>query len=49
MSENLTPKPKKPWKDPHLTVYGNIQDVSESVGKTGHADTGGMGMMIKTR
>lgn len=49
VSENPTSTPKKPWKEPHLTVYGNIQDLSESVGRKGGPDTGGMGMMVKTR
>lgn len=49
MNDPTTPRPKKNWTDPRLTRYGNVQDISESVGKTGHTDTGGMGMMIKTR
>jgi hypothetical protein len=47
--QNATPGPKKPFVDPHLTVYGSIKDIAERIGKTGAMDQGGKGNMTKTR
>jgi hypothetical protein len=43
------PQPKKPFADPHLVVYGDIQKITNAIGKVGSADTGGMGQLVKTR
>jgi hypothetical protein len=43
------PQPKKPFVEPHLVVYGTIQDITKAVGKTGAADFNGMGGKVKTR
>ena len=39
----------KPFTDPHLVVYGDIQDITKAVGKDGSADFGGKGNRVKTR
>ena len=43
------PQPKKPFHDPHLVVYGDIQKITNAIGKVGNVDTGGMGVNVKTR
>jgi hypothetical protein len=43
------PQPKKPFHEPRLVRYGDIGQISQSVGKMGSMDTGGMGQMVKTR
>lgn len=43
------PPPKKPFTDPTLVVYGDIQSVTLSVGGIGALDSGGMKGMSKTR
>ena len=43
------PQPKKPFTEPHLVVYGDIQEVTQAIGKVGSPDVGGNGQMIKTR
>jgi hypothetical protein len=43
------PQPKKPFVEPHLVVYGSIQDVTKAVGQTGATDFGGKGQKVKTR
>ena len=51
-------EPKKPFTDPKLVVYGDIQQITQSVGTTGAVDAMGltmtmmgmvMGMMVRTR
>ena len=42
-------EPKKPFKDPHLVVYGDIQKITNAVGMVGGTDTGGKGTNVKTR
>ena len=48
-------EPKKPFTDPKLVVYGDIQQITQSVGTVGAWDSRGimmgfMGMMrVKTR
>ena len=44
-----SPQPKKPFTEPHLVVYGDIQEVTKAVGKVGKTDTGGKGTKVKTR
>ena len=51
-----SPEPKKPFTDPKLVVYGDIQQVTQSVGKIGALDAAGliamgspMGGAIRTR
>ena len=44
-----SPQPKKPFTEPHLVVYGDIQEVTKAIGKVGAADVGGMGQKVKTR
>jgi hypothetical protein len=46
MSES---QPKKPFAEPRLVVYGDIQKITNAVGKVGATDTGGMGTSVKTR
>lgn len=50
MSEHDRSKAKKPYSAPKLTVYGDIREVTQAVGKRGQKDGGaGMGQnMIKT-
>ena len=43
------PQPKKPFVEPHLVVYGDIQEITQAIGKVGSPDTGGMGTNVKTR
>jgi hypothetical protein len=43
------PQPKKPFTDPHLVVYGDIQKITNAIGKVGSADAGAMGTAVKTR
>ena len=43
------PQPKKPFTDPRLVVYGDIQKITNAIGKEGSPDTGGMGVNSKTR
>ena len=43
------PLPKKPFTDPRLVVYGDIQKITNAIGKVGSPDTGGMGQNVKTR
>ena len=44
-------EPKKPFTDPKLVVYGDIQQITQSVGTVGAWDRRGimMGMMGKMR
>ena len=52
-------EPKKPFTDPKLVVYGDIQQITQSVGTVGALDAQGlmaaqmggapMGAMIRTR
>ena len=42
-------QPKKPFVDPHLVVYGDIQQITSAIGKVGSQDTGGKGINVKTR
>ena len=44
-----SPEPKKPFTDPKLVVYGDIQQITQSVGKIGAGDGMGQGSMSKTR
>jgi hypothetical protein len=44
-----SPDPKKPFTDPRLVVYGDIQRITLNIGMVGAADTGGMPTMNKTR
>ena len=43
------PHPKKPFQDPKLVVYGDIQQITASIGKVGSIDVGGHGINDKTR
>ena len=38
---------KKPFQTPKLSVYGDIREITQTVGKVGMAD-GGKGSMSKT-
>jgi hypothetical protein len=38
---------KKPFETPKLSVYGDIRDITQAVGKVGNSD-GGKGSMSKT-
>jgi hypothetical protein len=38
---------KKPFKTPELVVYGDIREITQTVGKLGMSD-GGKGAMSKT-
>ena len=40
-----SPEPKKPFTDPKLVVYGDIQQITQSVGKVGALDAAGMAQM----
>lgn len=53
-----SPEPKKQFTDPKLVIYGDIQQITHSVGKIGALDAAGlmaqmggmvMGMSIRTR
>ena len=39
------PEPKKPFTDPKLVVYGDIQQITQSVRKVGALDAAGMAQM----
>ena len=39
------PEPKKPFTEPKLVVYGDIQQITHSVGKVGALDAAGMAAM----
>jgi hypothetical protein len=43
------PQPKKPFSEPHLVVYGDIQEVTQAIGKVGAADGGTKANKTKTR
>lgn len=43
------PQPKKPFTEPQLVVYGDIQKITTAVGKIGANDVGGKGTKVKTR
>ena len=48
--EPSDPQPKKPWTDPKLVRYGDIQQITQSVGMIGALDSAmTMGAMSKTR
>ena len=34
---------KKPYSRPQLEVYGNLREITQSAGKTGKSDGGGVG------
>jgi len=38
MAESVKREPKKPYAEPHLTVYGTIVELTKRVGAHGHAD-----------
>ena len=45
-----SPEPKKPFTDPKLVVYGDIQQITQSVGMIGALDSAmTKGGMSKTR
>jgi hypothetical protein len=43
------PTSKKPFLEPRLVVYGDIQKITNAIGKVGSGDTGGKGINVKTR
>lgn len=43
------PKPKRPFADPIMVFYGDIQQVTQSVGRMGAMDSGTMLLITKTR
>lgn len=40
---------KKPFTPPHLVVYGNVQQITMAIMRTGAMDSGTMFNMNKTR
>jgi hypothetical protein len=34
---------KKPYSRPRLEIYGNIREITQTTGKTGKSDGGGVG------
>jgi hypothetical protein len=38
MAESVKREPKKPYAEPHLTVYGTIRELTQTVGPRGRAD-----------
>jgi hypothetical protein len=38
MAKTAKPKPKKPYVKPTLTVYGTVQEMTETRGNRGHKD-----------
>jgi len=43
-----TPKDKKPYASPELTVYGTVEDLTRTAGNTGTGDGGFVSLMQKT-
>ncbi|MDH3734017.1 MAG: lasso peptide [Gemmatimonadota bacterium] len=49
MSKSDKSENKKPYRTPRLTVYGDIREITQAVGKRGQKDGGAKGAtMIKT-
>jgi hypothetical protein len=38
-----TESTKKPYSRPRLEVYGNLREITQTAGKTGKSDGGGVG------
>jgi hypothetical protein len=40
MHKPVKREPKKPYSKPTLTVYGTVRELTQKIGRTGHADGG---------